>query len=51
MKLAAADAIAAAVAAERLRVDEMVPSVFAPGIAGRWLAAVAAAARADGVTR
>ena len=31
MKLAAADAIAAAVPYERLRADEIVPSVFAPG--------------------
>ncbi len=51
MKLAAADAIAAAVPYERLRADEIVPSVFAPGIADSVAAAVAAAARADGVTR
>jgi malate dehydrogenase (oxaloacetate-decarboxylating) len=51
MKLAAADAIAAAVPFEQLRADEIVPSVFAPGIAGAVAAAVAAAARADGVTR
>jgi malate dehydrogenase (oxaloacetate-decarboxylating) len=51
MKLAAADAIAAAVPPERLRVDEIVPSVFAPGVASAVAAAVAEAARADGVTR
>jgi malate dehydrogenase (oxaloacetate-decarboxylating) len=51
MKLAAAGAIAAAVPPERLRADEIVPSVFVPGVAEAVAAAVAAAARADGVTR
>jgi malate dehydrogenase (oxaloacetate-decarboxylating) len=51
MKLAAADAIAASVPADRLRADEIVPSVFAPGVAAAVAAGVAAAARADGVTR
>ncbi|MBV9660657.1 MAG: NAD-dependent malic enzyme [Acidimicrobiales bacterium] len=51
MKLAAADAIAAAVAPGQLHADEIVPSVFAPGVAYRVAEAVAAAARADGVTR
>jgi malate dehydrogenase (oxaloacetate-decarboxylating) len=51
MKLAAADAIAAAVPSERLRADEIVPSVFVPGVANRVADAVAAAARADGVIR
>jgi malate dehydrogenase (oxaloacetate-decarboxylating) len=51
MKLAAADAIAAAVPPDQLRVDEIVPSVFAPGVASAVAAAVAEAARADGVTR
>jgi malate dehydrogenase (oxaloacetate-decarboxylating) len=51
MKLAAADAIAAAVPAEDLRAEEIVPSVFVPGVASAVAAAVAAAAVADGVTR
>jgi malate dehydrogenase (oxaloacetate-decarboxylating) len=51
MKLAAAGAIAAAVPADRLRVDEIVPSVFVPGVGQAVAAAVAEAARADGVTR
>jgi malate dehydrogenase (oxaloacetate-decarboxylating) len=51
MKLAAANAIAAAVPPDRLRVDEIVPSVFVPGVASAVAAAVADAARADGVTR
>ncbi len=51
MKLAAADAIAAAVPPDQLRVDEIVPSVFVPGIATAVAAAVARAASADGVTR
>jgi malate dehydrogenase (oxaloacetate-decarboxylating) len=51
MKLAAADAIAAAVPPDKLRVDEIVPSVFTPGVAEAVATAVAAAARADGVTR
>jgi malate dehydrogenase (oxaloacetate-decarboxylating) len=51
MKLAAAEAIAAAVPPERLRADEIVPSVFHPGVADAVAQAVAAAALADGVTR
>jgi malate dehydrogenase (oxaloacetate-decarboxylating) len=51
MKLAAARAIAAAVPPERLRFDEIVPSVFVPGVGAEVAAAVAEAARADGVTR
>ncbi len=51
MKLAAADAIAAAVPADKLTADEIVPSVFAPGVGLEVAGAVAAAARADGVTR
>jgi malate dehydrogenase (oxaloacetate-decarboxylating) len=51
MKLAAAHAIASAVPVSDLRPDEIVPSVFVPGVASRVAAAVAAAARADGVTR
>ena len=41
MKLAAADAIAAAVPPDQLRADEIVPSVFAPGVAAAVAAAVA----------
>jgi malate dehydrogenase (oxaloacetate-decarboxylating) len=51
MKLAAADAIAAAVAPANLRADEIVPSVFTPGVAGKVAEAVAVAARADGAVR
>jgi malate dehydrogenase (oxaloacetate-decarboxylating) len=51
MKLAAADAIAASIPLDRLRPDEIVPSVFTPGVAGAVASGVAAAARADGVTR
>ncbi len=51
MKLAAAEAIAAMVPPDRLRADEIVPSVFVPGMAGAVAARVADAARADGVTR
>jgi malate dehydrogenase (oxaloacetate-decarboxylating) len=51
MKLAAAGAIAAAVPSDQLRADEIVPSVFAPGVGTAVAAAVAEAARADGVTR
>ncbi len=51
MKLAAAAAIAAAVPVDRLRADEIVPSVFAPGVADRVAVSVATAARADGVIR
>jgi malate dehydrogenase (oxaloacetate-decarboxylating) len=51
MKLAAADAIAAAVPSDELRPEEIVPSVFTPGVGPSVAASVAAAARADGVTR
>ncbi len=51
MKLAAAEAIAAAVPPDQLRVDEIVPSVFTPGVAEAVAAAVGEAARSDGVTR
>ena len=51
MKLAAAEAIAAAVPAEELKAEEIVPSVFVPGVGQAVAEAVAAAARADGVTR
>jgi malate dehydrogenase (oxaloacetate-decarboxylating) len=51
MKLAAAVAIAAAVPSDRLRADEIVPSVFVPGVGAAVAAAVSEAARADGVTR
>ncbi|HEX3646826.1 MAG TPA: malic enzyme-like NAD(P)-binding protein [Pseudonocardiaceae bacterium] len=50
MKLAAADAIAA-VAADDLTVDRIVPSPFDPRVAPEVAAAVAAAAVADGVAR
>ncbi|HJP78221.1 MAG TPA: malic enzyme-like NAD(P)-binding protein [Pseudonocardiaceae bacterium] len=50
MKLAAADAIAA-VAAEDLAVDRIVPSALDPRVAPEVAAAVAEAARADGVVR
>jgi malate dehydrogenase (oxaloacetate-decarboxylating) len=51
MKLAAADAIAGAVSSDVLRAEEIVPSVFTPGVGGAVAAAVAAAAEADGVAR
>jgi malate dehydrogenase (oxaloacetate-decarboxylating) len=51
MKLAAADAIAAAVAPGDLRAEEIVPSVFAPGVGAAVAAVVAEAAFVDGVTR
>jgi malate dehydrogenase (oxaloacetate-decarboxylating) len=51
MKLAAAEAIAAAVPPDQLRPEEIVPSVFVPGVAQSVAEAVAEAARADGVTR
>ncbi|MDQ2754470.1 MAG: NAD-dependent malic enzyme [Actinomycetota bacterium] len=51
MKLAAAEAIAAAVPVSQLSADEVVPSVFAPGVADAVATAVAAAALAEGVTR
>ena len=50
MKLAAAQAIAA-VAAEDLAVDRIVPSALDPRVAPEVAAAVAEAARADGVVR
>ena len=50
MKRAAADALAAVVADE-LRPDHVVPSAFDPRVAPAVAAAVAAAARADGVAR
>ncbi len=51
MKLAAAEAIAAAVPATELSADEVVPSVFTPGVAAAVGTAVATVARAEGVTR
>ena len=51
MKLAAAEAIAAAVAADALGPQEIVPSVFSPGVAHRVAEAVADAARQEGITR
>jgi malate dehydrogenase (oxaloacetate-decarboxylating) len=51
MKLAAAEAIAAAVPPEDLKVEEIVPSVFTPGVGEAVARAVAAAAVADGVIR
>jgi len=51
MKLAAADAIAAAVPRDELCADEVVPSVFAPGVGRAVADAVAAAAVKEGVTR
>jgi malate dehydrogenase (oxaloacetate-decarboxylating) len=51
MKLAAADAIAAAVPPEELKAEEIVPSVFVPGVAESVARAVADAARAEGVIR
>jgi len=51
MKLAAAEALAAAVPTAQLGPRLVVPSVFEPGVAEAVAAAVAAAARSDGVTR
>jgi malate dehydrogenase (oxaloacetate-decarboxylating) len=51
MKLAASEAIAAAVPAARLGADEVVPSVFAPGVAQTVAVAVGAAATSEGVIR
>ena len=51
MKLAAADAIAAAVPRDELSAVEVVPSVFQPGVAETVAARVAEAAVADGVVR
>ncbi|HET9690864.1 MAG TPA: NAD-dependent malic enzyme [Acidimicrobiales bacterium] len=51
MKLAAAEAIAAAVPASMLSAEEVVPSVFFPGVGEAVATAVAAAALAEGVVR
>jgi malate dehydrogenase (oxaloacetate-decarboxylating) len=51
MKLAAAEAIAAAVPSDDLSAVEVVPSVFQPGVAETVAARVAEAAVADGVVR
>ena len=51
MKLAAAEAIAAAVPPDEVSAVEVVPSVFHPGVAAAVAARVAAAAVADGVVR
>jgi malate dehydrogenase (oxaloacetate-decarboxylating) len=51
MKLAAADAIAAAVPSDELSAVEVVPSVFHPGVGAAVAAQVAIAAAADGVIR
>ncbi len=51
MKIAAAEAIAAAVAPADLRPDAIVPSPLDPNVARAVAAAVAAAAREDGVCR
>jgi malate dehydrogenase (oxaloacetate-decarboxylating) len=51
MKMAAADAIAAAVPDDELNAQHIVPSVFTPGVGEAVAAAVAAAAIAEGVTR
>jgi len=51
MKVAAATAIASAVSAEELNPGFVIPSVFNPEVATLVAAAVAEAARADGVTR
>jgi malate dehydrogenase (oxaloacetate-decarboxylating) len=50
MKLAAPGALAAVVAGE-LRHDQILPSAFDPRVTPSVSAAVAAAARADGVAR
>ncbi|MEV8375805.1 NADP-dependent malic enzyme [Kribbella sp. NPDC056861] len=51
MKLAAAEALAALIPAEDLRPDYIIPSPFDARVAPAVAAAVAAAARADGVAR
>jgi malate dehydrogenase (oxaloacetate-decarboxylating) len=51
MKLAAAEAIAASVPAEALTPTNLMPSVFDPSVSMRVAAAVAEAARRDGVSR
>ena len=51
MKLAAADAIAAGVPADELSATNIVPSVFDKHVVELVAAAVAEAARADGVIR
>ncbi len=51
MKLAAADAIASVVTDDQLAPDHIIPSVFDKAVAPRVAAAVAEAARREGVTR
>jgi malate dehydrogenase (oxaloacetate-decarboxylating) len=51
MKLAAAEALAALISAEELRPDYVIPSPFDPRVAPAVAAAVATAARRDGVAR
>jgi malate dehydrogenase (oxaloacetate-decarboxylating) len=51
MKLAAAEALAALVSADDLRPDFVIPSPFDPRVAPAVAAAVAEAARLDGVAR
>jgi malate dehydrogenase (oxaloacetate-decarboxylating) len=51
MKLAAAAAIAESVSDEELTETNIMPSVFNPDVSARVAAAVAAAAKADGVSR
>ncbi|MEV6416841.1 NADP-dependent malic enzyme [Kribbella sp. NPDC051718] len=51
MKLAAAEALAALIPADELRADYIIPSPFDPRVAPAVAAAVADAARADGVAR
>ena len=51
MKLAAAEAIAAAVPESELGPDEVVPTVFSPGVAEAVAAAVGAVAVSEGVIR
>ncbi len=51
MKLAAADAIAESVPSDELSPEQVVPSVFHPGVAQLVAARVAEAAAADGVIR
>jgi malate dehydrogenase (oxaloacetate-decarboxylating) len=51
MKLAAAEALAALISADELRPDYVIPSPFDPRVAPAVAAAVAEAARRDGVAR
>ncbi|MDX6261528.1 MAG: hypothetical protein QOH84_3216 [Kribbellaceae bacterium] len=51
MKLAAAEALADLIPADELRADYIIPSPFDPRVAPAVAAAVAGAARADGVAR